>query len=289
MSDLAAARISASSAAGAVNPDGPHGWQRIGRGAALVVAGGWVGYFLFTGMPQLTLEVYPRTVTLHILVGALAAVYVAWLVASRRMPGGTPLDLAVLGFIAAYAVATYTSLYWRVSLEATLQVGAAIIVFYALSGLPGLSASQLTRALMLVGAALSIYALWVVGNDYADYLRLTRSVEGLHASNIFPPTVPRVHDVSDNPNILAMLLTLVMPFYALTVYRAASRWERAAAAGGLLAGGMALFLTLSRGGWAGAGAGIALTIGGAWLTMRVAEQELAGRPVRWTDVLPRGI
>ncbi|MHB8376799.1 MAG: O-antigen ligase family protein [Dehalococcoidia bacterium] len=289
MSDLAAARISASSAAGAVNPDGPHGWQRIGRGAALVVAGGWVGYFLFTGMPQLTLEVYPRTVTLHILVGALAAVYVAWLVASRRLPGGTPLDLAVLGFIAAYAVATYTSLYWRVSLEATLQVGAAIIVFYALSGLPGLSASQLTRALMLVGAALSIYALWVVGNDYADYLRLTRSVEGLHASNIFPPTVPRVHDVSDNPNILAMLLTLVMPFYALTVYRAASRWERAAAAGGLLAGGMALFLTLSRGGWAGAGAGIALTIGGAWLTMRVAEQELAGRPVRWTDVLPRGI
>ncbi len=289
MSDLAGARAPGAAAERAVNADAPDGWQRIGRGAALVVAGGWVGYFLFTGMPQLTLEVYPRTVTLHILIGALAAVYVVWLAASRRLPGGTPLDLALLGFIAAYAVATYTSLYWRVSLEQTLMVGAAIIVFYALAGLPGLSAAQLARALMLVGAALSLYALWVVGNDYADYLRLTRSVEGLHASNIFPPTVPRVHDVSDNPNILAMLLVLVMPFYALTVYRAPSRWERVAAAGGVVAGAMALFLTLSRGGWAGAATGIALALAGAWITMRVAEQEGAGKPPRWGDALPRGL
>lgn len=256
---------------------------------AMALAGAWAGYFFFTGMPQLTLHVFPRTLTLHIMVGAVAVVYVLYLAIARRLPGGSPLDLPILGVIAAYALATYTSLSWRASLEPSLQVGAAIIAFYALADLPFLSAAQLRRAFMLAGAALSIYALWVVGNDYADYLRLANKVDGLSAGNIFPATVPRVHDVSDHPNVLAMLLTMFIPFFALYAYRSASRWERAAAVGGLIVGGWAIFLTLSRGGWAGVAAGGVFTIAGAWLTIRMYEREREGRPVTWETFVPAGL
>src|SRR5207248_10216980 len=136
------------------------------------------------------------------------------------------LDIPSLGIIAAYVIATFTSISWRVSLDATLQLGVAIIVFYALADLPFLSAGQLRRGFMLVGGALAVYALWVVGNDYADYLSLTRRVEGLNTGNIFPPTVPRIHSVSD-PNAMAMLLTLMMPFFVLSALPPNSRIERA--------------------------------------------------------------
>lgn len=256
---------------------------------AAALAGSWAGYFLFTGMPQLTLHVFPATLTLHILVAIAAAVYVAYLAISRRLPGGTPLDIPVLALIAAYAIGTYASINWRVSLEAALQFSIAIVAFYALADLPFLSARQLRRALMAVGFALSLYALWVVGNDYADYLRLADKVEGLHTSNIFPATVPRVHDVSDHPNVLAMLLTLILPFFALAAYQSETRSERIAGSAGLVIGAMALFLTLSRGGWIGAGAGIAFTIGGAWLTLRIHDRESRGEALSWDALVPGSI
>lgn len=262
-------------------------WTDVRGAVALVVVGGWAGYFLFTGMPQLTLHVFPRTIALHAMIGGMALVYLAYLIAARRLPGGTPLDFGVLALVAAYALGTVASVAWRPSLEATLQLGMAAIAFYALSGLPFLSARSLRYALMLTGGALAIYALWVVGNDYADYLSLARRVEGLSARNIFPPTVPRVHDVSDNPNILAMLLTLVMPFFALSLYRGPGR-ERAFGVAGLTTGGMALFLTLSRGGWAGASFGIIFTVAGAWVTARIYEREQRGERFSLVALLPAG-
>lgn len=255
---------------------------------ATALAGSWTGYFLFTGMPQLTLHVFPRTLTLHLMVLGAAALYVAWLAAARRLPGGSPLDLPVLGIVAAYALATYASISWRASLEPALQIGAAIVAFYALADLPLLSAAQLRRAFVLIGLALSIYTLWVVGNDYADYLRLASNVDGLSASNILPATVPRVHDVSDHPNVLAMLLTLFMPFFAMSAYRSASPWERAGGCVALLAGGWAIFLTLSRGGWAGVAVGVAFTLVGGWLTVRAYDREHEGRPLTWDTFVPAG-
>jgi O-antigen ligase/tetratricopeptide (TPR) repeat protein len=267
-------------------------WSPAGTTAlrliATALAGSWAGYFLFTGMPQLTLHVFPRTLTLHLMILGAAVVYAVYLAVARRLPGGSPLDLPVIGVVAAYALATYTSISWRASLEPTLQIGAAVIAFYALADLPFLSATQLRRAFMLAGAALSIYTLWVVGNDYADYLRLANKVDGLNASNIFPATVPRVHDVSDHPNVLAMLLTLFMPFFAMAAYRSASRWERAGGFAALFAGGWAVFLTLSRGGWAGVAVGVVITLAGAWLTVRVHDREQAGRSLTWETFVPAG-
>jgi hypothetical protein len=100
---------------------------------AMALAGAWAGYFFFTGMPQLTLHVFPRTLTLHIMIAVVALVYALYLVIARRLPGGSPLDLPILGVIAAYALATYASLSWRASLEPSLQVGDLI---YALADLP---------------------------------------------------------------------------------------------------------------------------------------------------------
>ncbi|HET6615572.1 MAG TPA: hypothetical protein VFH62_06755, partial [Dehalococcoidia bacterium] len=187
VSDLAPVRDATDQAA----PDDIVSLDTALRAAAMLLAGAFVGYFLFTGMPALTFDVFPRALTNHLIFAGAAAVYVIYLAIARRLPGGSPLDLPVLGFIAAFAIATATSIDWRLSMENTLQLGAAIIVFYALADLPFLDATALRRALILVAGALSIYALWVVGNDYADYLRLVRDVEGLSAGNVFPPTVPR--------------------------------------------------------------------------------------------------
>jgi len=260
----------------------------VARLAAGAIAGGWLGYLFCTGMPQLTLHVFPRTIALHAMFGGLALVYLLWLAAARRLPGGSPPGLAALSLAAAYGVAAYASLNWRTSVEPALMVAAAVLVFYALSELPLLDAQTLRYGFMLAGGAAAAYAVWVVGNDYADYLRFAREVEGLSRSNIFPPTVPRVHDVSDHPNVLAMLLTLVLPFFALGAYRGAG-WERALGAAGLLGGGMALFLTLSRAGWAGAGCGLAFTIGGAWLTTRAHDAAREGRVRSWRAYVPAGV
>jgi tetratricopeptide (TPR) repeat protein len=207
----------------------------------------------------------------------------------RRLPGRTPFDLPVLGIIAAYAIATAASISWRVSLEPSLYIGAAIIVFYALSDLPFVRADDLRRALLLAGTALAIYALWVVGDDYRDYVQLVRRVEGLDSSNVFPPTVPRVHDVSDHPNVLAMLLTLVLPFIALSALRGRTIAERAFGIAALLIGGMAIFLTLSRGGWFGAAVGVSFTAIAGWLTAQAYDREQHGYAPSWENAIPRNI
>ncbi|TAK65789.1 MAG: hypothetical protein EPO22_04420 [Dehalococcoidia bacterium] len=281
MSDIAPARTPAP--ASTASPSDVRTW------AATILAGSWLGYFLFTGMPQVTLHVFPRVLVFHALVGAAALAYIAYLAWARRLPGGTPLDIAALAIAAAYAAGTLASLNWRLSLEATLQASAGLIAFYVLAGAPLLSARQLWRAFALTGAALSLYALWVVGNDYADYLSFARNIEGLGTGNIFPPTVPRVHDVSDHPNVLAMLLTLFLPFFAMAAYRAETRRERAGGWAGLIVGGIAIFLTLSRGGWLGVAVGVGFTAVASWLTVRWTEREQRGEPASWQTFVPAGV
>jgi O-antigen ligase/tetratricopeptide (TPR) repeat protein len=252
------------------------------------LAASWLGYFLFTGMPALSFDVFPQTVTLHVVAGGAALLYGVYLAAARRLPGGTPLDLPVLALLGAYALAAYASVDWRASLEPTLLLGAAVAAFYALSGLPFLTARTLRLAFMTTGLALASYTLWVVGNDYADYLRLTDSVEGLSAGNIFPPTVPRVDGVSDHPNVLAMILVLLLPFYALSAYKPAALWERLLGIAGIFCGGWAIFLTLSRGGWIGAVIGIAFTLAAAWMTVSVYKREKDGETLTWEAFVPSG-
>ncbi len=257
--------------------------------AAMLLAASWLGYFLFTKMPALTFDVFPATITLHIMVAVVAVLYAVSLIAMRRLPGGTPLDVPVVAFLGAYALATYTSIDWRASLEPVLLMGGAVVAFYALSGLPFLSARLLRYGFMLCGIGLAIYAIWAVGNDYADYLRLTREVEGLSAGNILPPTVPRVDGVSDHPNVLAMVLVLLLPFYALSTYKPVDGWwERVLGIAGALVAGAAIFFTLSRGGWIGATVGIAFVIIAGWITVSVYQRERDGDKLTWEAFVPAG-
>lgn len=283
MSDLAKSRPAASPSSDTVSV------EDAGRFAALAIASAFVGFFLMSGMPQLTLDVFPRTLTIHIIYAVVAIVYVAYLATARRLPGGSPLDFAVAGVIAAWALATYTSVDWRMSLEPTLLLGAAIIVFYALQDLPFLDAQQLRRALLIAGGLMSAYAVWIVGNDYATYLQYVSDIEGLNSGNIFPPTVPRVHGVGDHPNVVAMLITLIMPFAAITAYRSASRWERLSGWVVLAFGALAIFLTLSRAGWIGVAGGVAFTLVGAMITSRAHAREEQGFAPSWENAIPRDI
>ncbi|MDP9237522.1 MAG: O-antigen ligase family protein [Chloroflexota bacterium] len=283
MSDLAQVRE------GSPPLDDAFTWADFRRWTALAVAGSWFGWFLFTGMPQLTPDVFPRVLLFHALVAVVAFIYVAYLAWARRLPGGTPLDIGVLAMAGAYAVATIAAVNWRASLELTLQLGAAVIAFYALSELPVLNAALLRRAFAFTGVALAAVTLYIVGNDYANYLSFVSHVEGLHLDNIFPSTVPRAHGVSDHPNVLAMLITLIMPFFALSAYHADSRWERVGGAIGLAIGAMAIFLTLSRGGWIGVVGGVSFTLAGAWVTTRAYEREQSGGQRSWQSFVPSGV
>jgi tetratricopeptide (TPR) repeat protein len=247
-----------------------------GRAGATALLGSWLGYMLVTGMPQVRLYVYEPTVILHILAAALAALYVFHVGYWRRLPGGSPLDWPLFGLLGAYVAATVTSVNWRVSLELTLQAGFIVLVFFALADVRFFERRDVARALLLAGAAASAYALWVVGNDYWDWVALTRSVEGLSLRGLVPPTVPRVHDVSDHPNMLAMTLVVLLPLYAAHAWRGTTLFDRALGIVGGLAALGAIFFTLSRGAWAASA--VALAVSGAGFALEARLRRVNMRP-----------
>jgi len=235
----------------------------------LLAAAAWLGYFICSGIPQGQAEVFRATVAFQGVVLAPAALFGVYLLLRRRLPGGSPLDWPLALLLASYLVATRASDYWRISLESTLILLMAVLVFYALSDLHFLDAAGLQRAFMLAAAAAAVWALWNVAGDYADWLRFAKSTTGgFHAGDLVPPTVPKVRGVSNHPNILGMVLVLAMPFYVLGVYRSTLLWLRLFWGVLLLAALSAIFFTLSRGAWIGAAVAIAVTVGGIVATGR---------------------
>ena len=238
------------------------------RWLVLLAAASWLGYFICSGIPQTQTDVFRATIAFQGVALVPAALFGVYLLLRRRLPGGSPLDWPLLAFVGAYLVATAASVAWRVSLESTLILLLAVLVFYALSDLHFLDATGLQRAFMLAAAAASVWALWNVAGDYADWLRFARSTSGgFRLGDLIPPTVPKVHGVSDHPNILGMTLVLAMPFYVLGVYRA-SLWLRIFWGVALVAALWAVFLTLSRGAWIGAAVAMMVTVAGIALSVR---------------------
>ena len=233
------------------------------RWLPLLAAASWLGYFVISGTPQAQDEVFRSTVALQGIALAPALLWAGYLIYRRRLPGGSPLDWPLLLFLAAFGVATIASIAWRVSLESTLILLMAVLVFYVLSDFDLLDAAALQKAFMLAAAAASVLALWNVAGDYGNWLDFARTTSGgFHLGDLIPPTVPKVHGVSDHPNILGMTLVLAMPFYVLSVYRSTSYGLRLFWTMVLLAAAWAVFLTLSRGAWIGAIIAVGLTVGG---------------------------
>jgi O-antigen ligase len=248
------------------------------RWTGIALAAMWLGYYICSGMPQSGLQVFPRVIALHAMTFALTVIYAGYLLVCRRLPGGSRLDWPLFLLLLAYLAATAASIDWRVSIESTLLVIMAIVVFYALSDAHFLGPLSLQHALMLAGAAASAWALWIVAGDYADWLNFARSAKGsFHLGDLIPPTVPKVHGVGDHPNILGMTLTLIIPFYIVAIYRGPSYWERLAWGAALLAAAWAIFLTLSRGAWIGGLTGAAITISAIVVTTQTWPRELLQR------------
>lgn len=241
----------------------------LARGGLMLAFAAWLGYYVISGLPQLSLRVFGPTVTLHALTAAVAIAYLLHLSFRRRLPERTFLDWPVFALLLAYGAATAASINWRVSLDMTLYVVTVALVFYVAADRDLLDVRQVRRAFLLVMAAAAAYALFQVGRDYWDWLRLARAVEpswGLR--DLLPPTVPRVHGVGDHPNMLAMALTLAVPFYVVGLLAPGRRLSRLAAAGALVLSGGALFFTLSRAGWVAAGVAAALAVVGWAVVVR---------------------
>jgi len=246
----------------------------------------WLGYYVISGAPYLNLRVFGPTVALHALTAAAAIAYLLYLSFRRRLPGRTFLDWPVFALLLAYGAATAASINWRVSLDMTLQVVMVALVFYVAADSDLLDAGQVRRAFLLVMAAAAACALYQVGRDYWDWLRLARAVDpSWGPGDLLPPTVPRVHGVGDHPNMLAMGLVLAVPFYVVGLLGGRRRLLRLAAAGALVLSGVALFFTLSRAGWVAAAIAAALATAG-WVA--VARPDLVRVP-RLENVARSGV
>ncbi len=246
----------------------------LARGGFTLLFAAWVGYYVISGSPHLSLRVFGPTVTLHALTAAAVILYLLFLSFRRRLPGPTFLDWPVLAVLLAYGAATAASINWRVSLEATLTVAMAVLVFCIAADRDLLNARQVLQAFLLVMAAAAAYALFEVGRDYWDWVQLARAVEpSWGPRDLLPPTVPRVHGVGDHENMLAVALTLAVPFYVLGLLVPGRWFVRLASAGGLVLLVVALFFTLSRAGWVAAAVAAALCVAGWGL---VARPDLVG-------------
>ncbi len=225
--------------------------------AIAALAGSWIGFYLITPLPYIAVETFRATVILHGATGLVLVPYLVSLIARRRLPGGSPLDAPVMALLAVLLVTTATSLNWRVSLEVALTGLMAIGVFYVLSDRDLLRRWQLELGLMLAVLAAALRALWIVGGDYVDWLRLTHAVRGSYV--LFPPTVPKLHDVGDHPNLLGAILAMSLPFFALVLVRRVPLAWRGLAVVGALAVSIALFLSLARSAWLGAALGVGVS------------------------------
>ncbi len=251
------------------------------RAATVAAVGAWLGYYLITQLPYIELEAFRQTVALHIVTGAVVAAYLVSLVLRRALPGGSVLDLPLAALIAAYLLATADSVNWRVSLETSLIALMAVAVFYVLSDGGLLRRWQVEASFMLAALAAASWAVWIVGGDYLEWLRLTDEVQGsLSFSDLIPATVPKVRDVGDHPNILGAILAMSVPFFFVALFRSFAlplRSLRVLARVLVVVGGgvvlLAVFLALSRAAWIGVATGgltavVALLAGGGWTTVR---------------------
>jgi len=228
--------------------------------AAIAVVAAWIGYYLIALWPSIALEAFRATAALHLVTALVVAPYLVSLVIRRRLPGGSALDIPVVAALGAYLLATATSLNWRVSLENTLVVLMAISVFFVLSDGQLFRRRQVELGVMLASLAAALWALQSVAEVYRDYLSLTRAVGGdLTFADYIPPTVPRVNNVGDHPNILAMALAMALPLFVAAVFRRGDATMRWLGGLGFLVISLALFFTLSRGAWSGAILGCGLT------------------------------
>lgn len=245
--------------------------------AATMAVAALLGYLALTPLAPFAGDTYANDLRRHIILGTIIAAYALALLAMRRMPARTPLDLPVLAVMAAIALGVAGSLDRRVSLEAVLPILPAIPLFYLVADHRFADADTLRRAVLIAGVTVACFALASVWRQWQGWLDLVRAVDGgVSRATLLPPSVPRVEGVGSHPNVLGAVLAIATPFFVLS-FGATRRLERAAAAVGLVIALAALFFTLSRAAWVAAAAGTCVTAAGMVLG--------SGRTLRLRPVL----
>jgi O-antigen ligase len=250
-------------------------WSPVAAG---FVAAGLL-YLFISPAPMNAADPFLAAVGLHVLAFAVIATWIADVALRRRLPPATLLDWPLLLACVAYGAGVVFSQARGPSIDAGLLVLLAVVAAYALSDMSLLSATDLVYGFMAAALLAAVWALRVVGEDYVEWLQLASSVEGLEASEILPPTVPRVHDVGDHANIIAMVFVLALPFFVVEAARTPARWLRRALSAGALVLLAATFFTLSRSAWVGIVAG-GIATGVSLLLARRQEATVASKEER---------
>jgi O-antigen ligase/Flp pilus assembly protein TadD len=246
----------------------------------------WLTYLVTLTQPWLASPAFGPTLVLQAVLAGLPLLCVAVLLARRRLPGPTRLDAPLAALVVVYLAAALQSDYARESLDTMALVLCAVATFYVAAD--HLEPRLAARGLVLAGAAAAGYALFDIGGKHAGWLDLVRDVEDGASLLRLPPTLPRVTEVGDHANLLAMALNLALPFAVALALgprdgpsRLSDLAERTLAAVMALLLGLALLFTVSRSAWAGTAAALLLLLG-----LAAAGRRGAPRPPSLRRLLP---
>ena len=199
--------------------------------------------------------------------GIAGGVLIVWAWNQRRWRWQTtPLDLAIAIWIAAFALSLLTNLdSWRRIALGLWFMGIYVGAWYLLSH--ALANRALRRAWLI--DALLIAGVPVVFVGFAQvWLALTSGLP-----------IPRPVGTLGNPNTLAALLVLLIPFTAGWLVEAKAPLPRVLLGLYTLATLLLLGLTFSRGGWIGSVVGLAV-----WIGLRFPVRQIWTTLPRWQKV-----
>ncbi|MGH2583423.1 MAG: O-antigen ligase family protein, partial [Dehalococcoidia bacterium] len=220
-------------------------------------------YLAITPLPPFAADPYGSLTRRYAVLGALLVGYVGWLIAQRRLPRRSVFDLPLAAVTLAVLVAVGGSIDPRLSLEHVLPLLPTLVLFYVLHDVVALDGRRLAWAVLLAVAVVAVFALASVWRSLDDWWTLVRAVDGgLSRATLLPPSTPRVADVGNHPNVLAAVLAMALPAALLLWTENADRRVRAVVVLAAFLIAAALFFTLSRAAWAGAIAGLVVTVGG---------------------------
>lgn len=224
-------------------------------------------YVLLIGGQYYGLVLFPLnilSVTLLILVGGL---WVGWRLSQRRAFVRTAMDGVILVGLCAAAISA------AFSMDAGRSAGAAWLGAVWACGYwmtadaldRGLSRRTLGRAIYIVGLTVIGAALWQVSAFWRDWLAL----------GLLPQVPFRV--IASNPT--SAFLNFVWPLFMAEFLEAQARWIRVTMVAALVAAGVVMLYTASRGGWLGMVVGGAAFIAMRWRSVGSVARRFFSNPL----------
>src|SRR5690606_30985899 len=159
------------------------------------------------------------------------------------------LDWCALALIGAFAVSIATSVNPRISLEASLGFGMAVLAFYMVHDARALSVAFWARTLLVMAGVIALLGLVSVAVQYVAWLEEVSAVKGrLAVSDYVPPEFLRIRGVLNHPNVFAMFLNIALPFAAARALMTHG-FERRLAIVVVAVGLLGVFFSGTRGAW----------------------------------------